>query len=322
MRIRRAGRGVVAVLAVACLALAGSQTALAQVKLQYKFPEGKTLKYRTSSNAFQVLMGLGMEIQSGERRTVVQSQAIGKRRSDSSLPVVVKVESLRADLRFFGGTRLTYDSTKPDPPIADPDFAPLVDVYKLESQVAYTVVLDRQNRVKAIEGTETLREKADKLDPVSRDQIRSRIEAEPLKVQFEQAHRNLPDGPARPGESWERTEVADFGGQALSFRKTYEYAGTEKKGNTTLDKITSKVLEVKCQIDSHSQAPLKVTKSDLKVDSSEGTILFDREAGLLVESREQTKLKGTMTFSGGGTDTSSQTELNLQSNTQLQSTAK
>jgi hypothetical protein len=318
MTLHRAGWGLAA---VACLALVGSQPAHAQVKLAYKFPEGTTLTYRTNWNAFQTI-AMGMEIQSRERKTVVATQAIGKRRGDSSLPVEVKVRSLRVDLGLHGGSRLTFDSTKPDPKIDDPDFAPLVELFQLESTVAYTVVLDGQGKVKAIEGTEPLREKAARLDAIAREQLRSRIEPDRLKAQFEQEHRNLPDGPVRPGESWERAETLDFGGQALSFRKKYEYAGTEKRGGKTLDKITCKVLEVQCLPDSGAATPLKVTKSNLKVESSEGTILFDREAGLLVESREQTRVKGTMTFSGGGTDTSSQTQLNLQANTQLQATAK
>ena len=51
---------------------------------------------------------------------------------------------------------------------------------------------------------------------------------------------------ARPGESWERTQVIEIGGgQTLSFRKKFEYKGTEKKGDKELDKIATKVLEVK-----------------------------------------------------------------------------
>jgi hypothetical protein len=319
MKLRRAGSNLAA---VACLMLSGSQTVRAQVKLQYKFPEGKTLTYRTNANLFQTITLMGMEIQSRENKTVVVTQAIGSRRPDSSLPVEVKVRSLRASLGFHGGSRLTFDSAKPDTKIDDPDFAPLVELYKLESAVAYTVVLDGQGKVKAIEGTEPLRQKAARLDAIAQEQIRSRIEPDRLKAQFEQEHRNLADDPVRPGASWERTETLDFGGQALSFRKKYEYAGTEKRDGKTLEKITGTVLEVKCLPDSRAAMPLKVTKSNLKVDSSEGTILFDREAGVLVEARERTKVKGTMTFSGGGTDTSSQTELTVQNNTQLQATAK
>src|SRR5262249_49566381 len=174
-----------------------------------------------------------------------------------------KVRSLRADMGFHGGSRLTYDSTQPDPKLDDPDFAPLIELCKLESAVAYTVVLDGRNQVKAIEGSEPLREKAARLDAIAREQIRSRIEPDRLKAQFEQEHRILPENPVKPGESWERTETQDLGGQALSFRKRYEYAGTEKRPGKTLDKITCKVLEVKCLPDPGGAAPPKVTKSEL-----------------------------------------------------------
>ena len=39
------------------------------------------------------------------------------------------------------------------------------------------------------------------------------------------------------------------------------------------------MLEVKYDQDPKSKLPVKVVKSDLKVESSEGTILFDREEG-------------------------------------------
>ena len=45
MRIRRAGVGVV-VVGVGFLAMVFSQAAHAQVKLEYKFPEGKKLTYK------------------------------------------------------------------------------------------------------------------------------------------------------------------------------------------------------------------------------------------------------------------------------------
>ncbi len=235
----------------------------------------------------------------------------------------MKVESLRSELRLQGGIDLNFDSSKPDAKFGDSDFAPLAELYKLESQVAYTVLLDGQNKVKAVEGTGKLEEKAGKLDAIAREQILGRIAADRLKAQFEQEHRNLPEGPVKPGESWERTEIVEYGGPPLSIRKKYEYAGTEKRGDKALDKITIKVLEVKCPPqDSRTASPLKVTKSDLKVESSEGTLLFDREAGCLVESRSRTRIKGNMTFSGDGTDTSTPIDLTLQSDTRLQAPAK
>jgi hypothetical protein len=298
MRIRRAGVGRVAAVGVGLLALVGSQAAQAQVKLEYKYPEGKTLTYKTTTKTHQILTINGMEIPTDAEEMVVGSQAVGKRRGDSSLPITSKVESLRAELALPGGINITFDSSDPNAKIENEQLAFLAEVFKLASEIAYTVVLDEQNKVKAVEGTEKILEKADKLSPQGRDAIRTRLQADKLKTQFEQSHRNLPDVLARPGEPWERDETMDIGGgQTLAFHKKYEYAGTEKKGDKTLDKITSKATEVKYSMDPDSPSPLKVTKSDLKIDSSDGTILFDREQGCIVEAHGKTRIKGSMTDS-------------------------
>ena len=103
--------------------------------------------------------------------------------------------------------------------------------------------------------------------------IRNEFEADTLKRSFEQDLQILPDVLARPGEPWERTQIIETDrGQALSFRKKYEYLGTEKKGDKTLDKISSKVLEVKYTTRILTAiCRLKTCKSELKVESSEGT---------------------------------------------------
>jgi len=323
MKLRCAGRGVVAAVGVACLALCWSGTAQAQVKLEHKFPEGKKRTYKTTSKTHQVLTLMGMEIESEEDRTLVSSLTTGKRRGDSNLPVERKVESLRAQLSLPGGNNLTYDSSDANAKIDNPNLAFLNDLFKLASEVVYTVVLDAQNKVKAIEGTEKLQERVDKLDPMVRDLVRSQFDSEKLKRSFEQELHVLPDVLARSGEPWERTEVLEIGGgQTLTFRKKYEYLGTEKKGDKMLDKISGKVIEVKYSQDPDSKSPLKVVKSDLKVDSSDETILFDREEGCVVNAKSKIRIKGDMTFSGGGMDLPGGLDLTIEANTELQPSAK
>jgi hypothetical protein len=322
MRIRRAGAGALAWVAVGCLALGCPQTARAQVKLEYKFPEGQRLSYKTTNKMHHVLTISGMEVPTDVDQTIVASQTVGKRRTDSSVPVTSAVESLHVDLTTAVGN-ITFDSKDPDAKIENAQLAFLGEVFKLASETVYTLVLDAQNKVKAVEGTEKLLEKADKLDPQARDAIRSQIESDKIKQKFEQSHRNLPDVLARTGEPWERDETVEIGGgQTLSFRRKYEYAGTEKKGDKTLDKITSKALEVKYSMDPDAPSPLKVTKSDLKIESSEGTILFDREAGCVVEARSKTRIKGSMSFSIMGQDLPGELDLTLDNQEELQSAAK
>ena len=167
---------------------AGAQ---AQVKLEAKFPEGQTLRYRIRTSTHQVVYNLGMEMPSNRERTVVRSESIGKRRGDSSLPIAVKVDSLRERLRLPGGLDVTYDSKDKAARVANPDLDFFNGLFQVDGQVAYTVVLDGKNKVKAIEGADALRERVDRLDPRAGDLLRSRLAAETLKQEFEQSARGL-----------------------------------------------------------------------------------------------------------------------------------
>jgi hypothetical protein len=319
----RAAVRLAATCGLTCLALIWSETAQAQAKLRYKYPEGKKLTYKTTSKMRQVLTLMGMELESETEETVVTSRSVGKRRADSYLPLEEKVESLRAELLLPGGISISYNSSDPNAKIDNPGLAFLGEVFKLASDFTYTFVIDDQCKVKAIEGTERLLERADKLSPPAREAIRGQIETDKLKTKFEQAHRNLPDVLARPGEPWERSEVNEAGnGQTITFRKRYEYMGTESKGSKTLDKIAGKAIEVELKQDPEVKSPLKVVKSNLKVESSDETILFDRGEGCVVADKGKTRIKGSITLAGPGGELPAELDLTMDSDTQLQTTAK
>lgn len=319
-RCKGAGRWLAA--ALVFVTVAGSGVVQAQVKLQYKFPEGQKLTYKTKSSTSQTLTLMGNAIETESKDTILTTQTVGKKRADSTQPVVEKIESLASELTLPMGMSVTFDSKDPDAKIDNPQLAFLGDVYRLISQMAYTVVLDGQNKVKAVEGTESLLEKADKLSDLAKQSVRSRLDPQHLKEQFEERHSNLPEVLARAGEPWERTEKIDLGGQTLTFRKKYEYTGTEKLGSKTLDKINVKTLDVKYAMDPNSVSPLKVTKSELRIESGDGTILFDREAGAVVSAKAKIRIKGPMTFEIGGQEAPGDLDLTIDTDTELQEPAK
>src|SRR5262249_9006973 len=90
MKIRRAGAGVVAAVGAGLLALAAAPAARAQVKLEYKFPEGQTLTYKTNVKINQVMTIMGMEIPTEVEETVGPSRENGKRATESALPLPEK----------------------------------------------------------------------------------------------------------------------------------------------------------------------------------------------------------------------------------------
>ena len=158
----------------------------------------------------------------------------------------------------------------------------LADVFKLESAIAYTVVLDKESKVKAIEGIEKLNEGAAKLDSaIAREEFENEIGTDRLKMKFEQSIHNFPDGPTRTGEPWERTELLEINGKTFTVRKKYEYRGTEKKERQDPREDQFQGARGQVRPGTKGNLPVKVVKSDLKVESSEGTILFDREEGVL-----------------------------------------
>jgi Family of unknown function (DUF6263) len=312
-----ARQGELAFLAIACFALIWPRAAQAQVKLEYKFPEGKKLAYKKTSKTLQTLTLMGMNIESEEERSEVVLFTIGKHHGDS-LPVAWNVESLRVEMSLPSG-KFIFDTRDPKARIDSPGPVFLNEMYNLESQLAFTVLLDKNNKVKAVEGAEKLQGKVEKLGPDAREQMTKRFESEKLQRNFEQEFQALPDVLARPGESWERTQITDLSaGPAMNYRKKFEYMGTEKRRGETLDKINSKVIEVKYNVDPASNLRLNPVKSDLKVESSVGAILFDREAGHMVGSTERVRIKGDVTFSAQGQELPSKLDLSIETSVQLQ----
>ena len=295
MRFAAVTCGVVAVFGVACLALSGSQSARAQVKLEYKFPEGKTFTYKTNWNPSQTLNLKGQEIQSRERKTVVWTQA-----------------DRQAAGRFDPAGRCEGRIAAIGPPPSGrhrPDFR-LEQARRQVRRLGFRPpgAISTSWRARSPTRSCSTARTRSRRSRGPRSSRRRRASSTPSRGSRSAAG-SRPTG-SRPSSSrstgicpMDRSSPASRGSGPRSwntaarrsvFRKKYEYTGTEKRGDKTLDKITSKVLEVKCPPqDAKTPSPLKVTKSDLKVESSEGTILFDREAGCLVESRDQIKSRGT-----------------------------
>ena len=306
------------------IGLGYADQAQAQVKLEYRFPEGRALKYKATVKTKQTLTIQGMEVETSSEQASVTRQTTGKKRDDSNIPVEEKIESVRIELSLPGGINLTIESNEPDAKIDNPQLAFLGEAIKANSGAAYTVVLDGQNKVKAVEGTEKILEKAEKLSEQARNLITAQMKTEKLKRRFEQEHGNLPEVLARPGDTWERNEVIDIsGGQILAFKKKFEYAGTEALNNKTLDKIKTTVTGVEIKSEGDGDAPFKLLKSELKVLESDGTVLFDREGGHVVSQKSKLHVKGDkVTYSFNGNELPGAIEFSMDVDNELQPSAK
>ena len=324
MRNRLAGQLKMTGIVVAGLACFWSRPAAAQVKLEYKFPEGRKLTYKTTEKVKQTLTIQGMESEIEHSEEIITSSTVGKRRDDSKTPIDEKVESLRADFTFPGGISLTVDTKNPD---AKVESSPARVPGRGHQAGWRNEIHGRARRQEQGDGDRRdrkARRKSRQAEPAGTDTIKSQVQPDKLKRDYAQELHHLPDVLARPGESWERTEILELGnGQTLTMKKKFEYAGTEKVGDKTLDKIKSKVTEIDYKQDPNAEAQLKIVKNNMKVESSEGTILFDREAGRVVSSNEKLQVKGDMlTYSINGTELPGAIDLTRETKRELQPAAK
>lgn len=302
---------------VRCLAgtavlLIAATSAQAQVKLQLKHPEGQKITTEHSMKLDQVTTVMGMDINTNVEQVTTTSTTFGKPREDGTIPIENKVEALKANINTPLGT-LSYDSTSSNNPEPDAEqLKPAVDVIKARLGTSYTVVLDKDGKVKAVEGLEKILEKIVAANPEAGEQAKSSLNAETMITNESEHYARFPDTLLRDGESWTRSEVMDLGGnQTLTFEKRYEYQGTVDKDGKKLDKIGSKTTGVKFALGANSAIPAKVTASDLKIDSSEGTILFDREQGRVVDLSDTNKMKGAITLEVQGMEIEMQIDLTI-----------
>lgn len=313
-------RPLVAMTAIVC---GLGHLAEAQVKLEYKVAEGMTERQKVSAKVHQVMTINGMDVETDVDQGAVTVSSNGKRKPDGTLPIEITLESFRIKMTLPGGMEINLDSADKDLKVDLPQLAFIGDLLKAMRGASYTVVLDAKDHVKFVEGTEKNLTKAADLPKQAAEALKARFNTDRIKREYEQVYGNLPDVLVREGEPWERTETNDIGGgQTLTFKRQYEYKGTVKKGDKTLDKIAVKAIEVSYKQDPNVESPAKVTKSDLKIQSSEGAILFDREAGAVVERQDKTRMKGGMSLNAGGMDLDVKLDLTLDSSLTVEKAAR
>lgn len=291
-----------------CVVLASSTTAFGQVKLEHKHREGIYI-VETTNRIEQKLTIAGMETDtSSDTRSTVRS-TVGKRDVGGLVKVQGKIESLQIALRVMG-LEYNFDSAAPDNKGGSP-LEILRDLHKLLVERTTTTTFDKDNNIFSIESDQDL---LSKLPAQVAALAKSQLDPEYLKQAAKQELDRLPTEPVNKGDSWQRTEIANFGaGQVMTFQTQYTYEGTVDKDGKTLDKITSKTLSVDFSLQPDAALPLKLKGSELKAAESDGVLLFDRARGQVVENTESVRITGTIAFEANGMDLPSVLDLKMQS---------
>ena len=262
--------------------------AMADVKLERKYIPDTTATTQTETSTKQTLTLAGMDLTSNISQFLIATSTIGKRNEDGTLPIVEKIEKLQSRLSLPGGLEISFDSGDPDKKADNALLEPVLDLLRVIAKSKTTTLLDKENKIKGIEFADNPVEKVS-------DDFKSRFDPAKRKKNAEQELGMLPDNAVKSGDTWTHTSESDLGGgQILTLETRYEYVGTEDKGSKTLDKITSKATSVTYSMNPESKSPLKVKSSELAIAASEGTILFDRTKGAIVEAVNKLKITGDL----------------------------
>lgn len=297
------------ILTVAAIAMLMSQQAqAADVKLQHKYPEGTKTTSQTESSTHQILTIAGMDLETSNESFVVTESAIGKREADGTLRVESTVKRFQTQLSLPGGINVAFDSDNPDKQPDNPQLAPLFDVYRAVLKSNTILVLDKDNKIKAVEMPNSPQDAVGEM-------FKSQFGPENQKRTHEQGLQILPDSAVAVGDSWTRTNEVDFGaGQLMTFTTQYEYLGTKDVDGKLLHQIKPKPIAVEYAQDPNSPSPLKVTESNLKVTESDGLILFDEARGQTVKNRSKLRIQGEMSFEINGQKLPGKIDLTIESN--------
>jgi hypothetical protein len=276
--------------------------ALAQVKLEQKLVPGQSTKSKETVKATQSLKIAEQTIDTKSDTTMVHKMSV-QDGGGGLLKIGFEFVSVASRVELPGNQVVEFDSTKPAPAEeTDPLAKSVRDIFTsmIGSKIEATV---SGGKVIVVDGvTEKM--------PVTADE---------MKVEVQQRLSLFPGTPLKPGDNWERTEELHIGaGQTLTFQRRYEYVGTTRFNpndatSKEVDEIKATDLSVLYTIRQNPQLPLTVKKSDLKIDESSYTLVFDRELGRVVKGAGKSHIVGELDLAIAGQELKGILDLLLES---------
>ncbi len=275
--------------------------AAAQVVLQSKVDEGTHYRFQESVKTDQSLALGGQSLDTHGEVAVTNEVEHGKRDTDGKLPVSVTIKAIRVDISLPGDTKLKFDSAKPDEKAENDTLEIALDRFRALVDLKITHTLDDMGKVGDIEG-------------VTQE---SGLDTTELQSNYQQNLDRIPATPLNVGDKWEKTEEQNLGGgQTFIFKRIYEYQGEKMVDGRKLDEITARDESVEYRIRPGGQIPGKVIKSELSIDSSKHTLLFDREKGRVVDMQSRVRVKGDLALELAGNELDGTLDLTMESRRQ------
>jgi len=282
-------------------------TAFGQVTLARKLNESETYKTRTTVKTDQKLTIAGQDGSTNSQTTVEQKSTVGKRGADGKITVTVDTNFISSSIGLPGGAKITFDGKTSEAkvdagniPALEAAAKDIVDKLKANAKSSTTLTLDKDSKVVDIKG----------INPGSD------INPEDIKDEFAEQLKTFSDKPVAKGDTWERDVKLNLGqGQILALKRKYTYEGETSKSTVDSTRKVHKITAVDsaATLTAREGGPFKFTKSELKVDESSNTILFDPQAGRPIDINSKIRISGKLTLSFNNMDLPGDLDLTMSS---------
>lgn len=143
------------------------------------------------------------------------------------------------------------------------------------------------------------------LDPLTAAMVKDQVDPEYLKQAANQELDQIPREPLKKGDKWQRTKNVRLGsGQTMAITSEYEYMGPVQHKGKMLHKIVGMARDVTYEQDPAAAGFFKVISSDLGIETLEGAMFFDLDAGRVCESYNNMKITGNLKILAEGKEES------------------
>lgn len=264
-----------------CLAVLTGFASGQEVRLEWKLSKDQKFFVDSKVTISNNVEALGKQAtEKTERSTLIQVTVLEK--NDQGLVLEEQFESIALAVR---------------------DEVPANRFSTLLKDAKVKVSLDPRMKITRIEGLDDLLKKLAGEDAEARKTVQSLFSEEMLRRTVEELVQFLPDGPVKPGATWNRESLEKIDPLGQSKRNvTYQFEGQDKIEGTgeNLEKITfNGTVSFTADKQPSGSLPFQVLKADLKGDDLRGKIYFDAARGRLVSLESRLTLKGPLTIKVG-----------------------
>ncbi len=223
--------------------------------------------------------------------------------------VTQKIIGVKMDIDL-GGSKISYDSTKPD----NPKNA-LSDFFTALKDAMFTLTVempkDKPPVVTKVEGRKALLDKLTAANQPMKPLLDQILSDDALKQMAQTTFGALPGKEVAVNDTWPGTSTLDMGpiGKYVT-NFTYTFKGTNTGGANDAEKkldvidVTTKLTYTPPADNAQSGGlPFKIKTADLTSTDAKGQLLYDPAVGRVAKSTMNLKLNGTLSIEIGGQTT-------------------